>query len=226
MKPSSRSNEPGFRSADSKRLGDEQPREKLIADKRAGLTPTDLVEQRLQVMLRCPAGVPRLCPPRGDGRTNRTIEYTPARRTEEGTSRREANLDRDGTRLYAVSIEHSLAAEILTGLRPVPCCFWQTDHRGLLLIHSYTRKPARGASASNQGGGRNALVGVVELVDCIISDRAGFDADEIEYHWVLVNPRVFTPPLPYAGRTGLFLVSEGVVEAALRQVRTSKQPRG
>jgi hypothetical protein len=214
---------------DSKRVGNEQPEERLIVDRRAGLTPVDIVEQRLRSLLRCStqmAGGPQFCLPRGNQRSKRTIDYPLAGGTAEGTSRTDANRDREKAGLYAISIEQTLATEILTGLQPALCCFWRTDHRGLLLIHSCTRKPAKGASLSSQGAGRNALVGVVELADCITSHDAGFDPDETGFSWVLVNPRLFTRPLPYPGRTGLFLVSQGVVAAALKQVRMPKQPRG
>jgi hypothetical protein len=127
--------------------------------------------------------------------------------------------------MYAISIEHSHADEILTRSRPWPCRFWQTDHRGLLLIHARTRKSAKGVSASDRGPACNALVGVVELVDCIPSAPLGDDPDEVEYHWLLANPRTFVQPLPYAGRLGLFLVSEQVVADALRQVGTSRRQR-
>ena len=63
----------------------------------------------------------------------------------------------------------------------------------------------------------NALVGVVELVDCIESGHPGADPDEVEYLWVLAKPRVFVRPLPYIGRSGLFLVSHEVVAAALAE---------
>jgi len=84
--------------------------------------------------------------------------------------------------MYAVSIEPSQAAEILTGSRPSPCRFWQTDHRGLLLIHARKRRPSGGTSRSPQGTACNALVGVVELVDCVPAAHAGDDPDEVEYH--------------------------------------------
>ena len=102
MKPSSRSNEPAFRITDAKWVGDEQPQERLIADRRAGLTPADMVEQRLQALLHCSAlmaGTSRLCLPRADGRMNRTIEYAPIEEPEEGISPREANSDREATSL-------------------------------------------------------------------------------------------------------------------------------
>jgi hypothetical protein len=127
--------------------------------------------------------------------------------------------------MYAISLEPSQAEEIFTKSRPSPCRLWQTDHRGLLLIHTRKRKTTKGASASARGSPCNAIVGVVELVDCITSRQRGSDPDEVEYHWVLANPRVFVRPLPYSGRLGLFLVSQGVVTAVLKQVRTSRPPK-
>ncbi len=128
--------------------------------------------------------------------------------------------------MYAISIEQSQAAEILARLRPWPCRFWQTDHRGLLLIHARTRKLTKGVSMSDQDSGGNALVGVVELIDCITSAHSDDDPDEVEYHWLLANPRTFVQPLPYAGRLGLFLVSEKVVAAALQQMGASRRQQG
>jgi hypothetical protein len=224
LKPSRRIDEPPFRTTSPKPVAAEPPEEMLIADKRAGLTPADLVEQRFRALLRDSSpkvGMPQFCLPRADGRTKRTIEYASLGGPKEGASRREANLDRGESTMYAISIGQSHAAEILARLRPWPCRFWQTFHRGLLLIHARTRKPAKGVSASDQDSGCNALVGVVELVDCISSAHSGDDPDEVEYHWLLANPRTFVQPLPYAGRLGLFLVSKKVVAAALRQVGTS-----
>ena len=128
--------------------------------------------------------------------------------------------------MYAISLEQSHATEILARLSPCPFHFWRTDHRGLLLIHARTPKLAQGVSASPQGPRANALVGVVDLMDCINSTRPGDDPDEVEYHWLLANPRTFAKPLPYAGRLGLFLVSERVVDAALRQVGLSRRSQG
>jgi dihydroorotase-like cyclic amidohydrolase len=124
--------------------------------------------------------------------------------------------------MYAISLEQSHATEILARLGTRPFRFWQTDHRGLLLIHARTPKRGKRDSVSSQGSRANALVGVVDLMDCIItSPRPGHNPDEVEYHWLLADPRTFAQPLPYAGRLGLFLVSERVVAAALRQVGIS-----
>jgi hypothetical protein len=127
--------------------------------------------------------------------------------------------------MYAISVEQGLATEILTKLRPWPVHFWQTDHRGLLLIHARTQKSGKGFAASEHNSPPNALVGMVELVDCITAARPGADPDEIEYHWLLANPCTFVRPLPYPGRLGLFLVSEMVVASVLRQAATFRQPQ-
>jgi hypothetical protein len=71
----------------------------------------------------------------------------------------------------------------------------------------------------------NALVGVVELVDCIASEHRGADPDEVEYHWVLANPGVFAHPLPFIGRLGLFLVGDEVVAAALEETEAPAPPK-
>ena len=230
MKLSRQIDEPPFRKTGSKPVAEGQPEERLIADKRAGLTPADIVEQRFRVLLHgssLTVGMPRLCLPRADRRVRRTIEYASCGELEEGASRRRAILDQGEESMYAISIEQSQAVEILARVRPWPCRFWQTDHRGPLLIHARTRRPPKGISASDHGSVGNALVGVVELVDCIItSPHLSDDPDEVEYHWVLANPHTFEQPLPYAGRLGLFLVSERVVAAALQQVGTARQPQG
>jgi hypothetical protein len=220
-----------LRTIASKSVNSDQQAEILIADKRAGLTPADMVEQRLQALLlrsSLSPGTPGLSIPRADGHTRTTIAYTSLGEAKESASRTEANLvGQGGSTMYAISLEQSHATEILARVGPCPFRFWQTDHRGLLLIHARIPKLAKGVSASSQGSRANALVGVVDLMDCIIaSTRSGDDPDDVEYHWLLANPRTFAQPLPYAGRLGIFLVSEKVVAAALRQVGILRWPQG
>ena len=121
--------------------------------------------------------------------------------------------------MYAISIEQPHAATILTGASPVHYRSWRTDHRGLLLIHARKPKTPRDLPASARSMACNALVGVVELVDCIESGHPGADPDEVEYLWVLAKPRVFVHPLRYIGRQGLFMVSDEVVAAALEEAQ-------
>jgi hypothetical protein len=98
--------------------------------------------------------------------------------------------------MYAISIEQSQAAEILSGSLPSLFRFWRTDHRGPLLIHARKATTAKGDFASAPNGERNAFVGVVELVDCITSWPPSADSDELEYHRVLANHRILVQPLP------------------------------
>lgn len=229
MTPFRRIDKPSPRTIAPKSGSVAEPAEMLIADKRVGLTPADMVEQRFQALLLSSSlgsGTPRLNLPRAGGRIRRTSAHASLGEEKESASRREANLDQGESSMYAISIEQSHATEILAKLRPWPCRFWQTDHRGLLLIHTHTKKPAKGCSAFRPGWGANALVGVVDLVDCISSARPGDDPDEVEYHWLLANPRTFAHPLPHAGRLGLFLVSEKIAAAALGQVGLSRRPQG
>lgn len=224
-----RMDKPPLRTISPKSVIATQPAEMLIADQRAGHTPAEMVEQRFQALLLGSSlnpGTSNLSIPRADGHTKRTIEYTSLREAKESASGSEANLGQGESAMYAISIEQSHAIEILGRLDPFPFRFWQTNHRGLLLIHARTPKRATRDSVSSQGSRANALVGVVDLMDCIItSTRPSEDPDEVEYHWLLANPRTFAQPLPYAGRLGLFLVSERVVAAALRQVGISDGSR-
>ncbi len=212
---------PPLRTIASKLLRVAQPAEILIADKRSGVTPAAMVEQRFQALLLGSSLIPGMhgvSISRADGHIRRTIAYASLGEPKESATLSVAILRQGESPMYAISLEHSHATEILARLSPCPFLFWRTDHRGLLLIHARTPKLAQEVSASSQGHRANALVGVVDLMDCITSTRPGNDPDEVEYHWLLANPRTFAQPLPYPGRLGLFLVSESVVAAALQQV--------
>jgi hypothetical protein len=96
--------------------------------------------------------------------------------------------------MYAISIKPSHAVTILMRTRPFHYRSQRTDHRGLLRIHAWKQKPPKGLSASPRGVAYNALLGVVELVDCITAEHPGADPDEVEYHWVLANSCLRPPP--------------------------------
>ena len=145
------------------------------------------------------------------------IESALAQKRDEVSARRVTYQARGESSMYAISIEQPHAAAILTGPPPFHYRSWRTDHRGMLLIHARKPKTPKDLPASARGMACNALVGVVELVDCIESGHPGADPDEVEYLWVLAKPRVFVRPLPYIGRQGLFMVSDEVVAAALEE---------
>jgi hypothetical protein len=117
--------------------------------------------------------------------------------------------------MFAVSVQHPQAAAILAALGPVTCRFWRTDYRGPLLIHAARRPAGRACLGWAEGLACNAILGVVELADCVRTDHPGGDPDEATYRWVLVAPRAFARPLPYHGRQGLFHVADAAVAGAL-----------
>jgi hypothetical protein len=117
--------------------------------------------------------------------------------------------------MFAVSVEQPQAAAILAALRPATYRFWQTDYRGPLLIHAARRKAGPASPEWVEGLAYNAILGVVELADCLRDDHPGADPDEASYHWVLTDPRAFASPLPYIGRQGLFQIADAAVAGAL-----------
>jgi hypothetical protein len=90
-----------------------------------------------------------------------------------------------------------------------------------LLIHA-AKAEGRGSAAA--GLVCNALIGVVDLVDCVRDDRRGDrQGDEADYRWVLANPRVFAVPVPHNGKVGMFEVSDAAVADALATAEPPKK---
>jgi hypothetical protein len=132
-----------------------------------------------------------------------------AKQQAEGTS---------GRGLPAVSIRQPQASALVDCPGPFEHPAWETEYRGQLLIHAAKRgagDPPVGRSDSPAYG---ALVGVVDLVDCIRTERDGGGPDEVGFVWVLTNARSFSVPVPYVGRLGLFDVPHAVVAGALERL--------
>jgi hypothetical protein len=125
--------------------------------------------------------------------------------------------------MNAISVRQPDAVAILTGREPVRHLAWQTSHRGPLLIHAAKQERGRGSAELAPGSVSNAVVGVVELADCVRDDLPGADPDEGRYYWVLINPRVFVSPLPAHGKVGLFQVSDEAVAAELARARAPRR---
>jgi hypothetical protein len=133
--------------------------------------------------------------------------------------------------MNAISVQQPAAAAILEGQEPVKYLAWQTYHRGPLLIHA--AKSVRGKKGADEPAPdsvSNAVIGVVDLVDCVQEERPGADPDEGAFYWVLINARVFGSPIPANGKVGLFQVSDKAVadELARAEVpgRRKKQGKG
>ena len=71
--------------------------------------------------------------------------------------------------MNAVSLEQLDAAALLAEDGPVEYPAWQTEHRGLLLIHAAKRK----AGKDSPGQVCNAVIGVVDLADCVRDEHPG-----------------------------------------------------
>ena len=118
--------------------------------------------------------------------------------------------------MRAVSIRQPGAAAVFARSGPfhLPC--WRTDYRGPLLIHAAPRGPGDAAAGPSGGPVYGALLGVVELADCVETAAAGGDPDEGGWAWVLCHARAFARPVPHPGRSiGLFEVADAVVADAL-----------
>jgi hypothetical protein len=120
--------------------------------------------------------------------------------------------------MNAISVPQAVAEEILAAKQPARYLAWRTDHRGPLLIHVAKMERGKG-TAESDGGLCNAVVGVVELIDCIPDNRPGADPDEMGYYWVLASPRVFVRPLRMGGKVGLFQVSDKAVAKELARAK-------
>jgi hypothetical protein len=125
--------------------------------------------------------------------------------------------------MNAISVRRPDIAAILAGQEPVKHLAWQTSHRGPLLIHAAKQERYKGADEPAPDSVSNAVVGVVELADCVRDDRPGADPDEGGYYWVLINPRVFVSPFPVHGKVGLFQVSDEAVAAELARAKAPRR---
>ncbi len=69
---------------------------------------------------------------------------------------------------------------------------------------------------------RSAIVGVVDLVDCIAADDYEGDSmwcGDDAYYWLLARPRIFEEPIPYKGSLSIWNVPDEVVAEALLKAR-------
>jgi hypothetical protein len=121
--------------------------------------------------------------------------------------------------MNAISIQQPTASAILSALGPVRHLAWQTTHRGPLLIHVSRNDRGKESEKAERGSVCNAVIGVVELADCVQENHPGAGPDEVAYYWVLTSPRVFVRPLKITGKVGLFQVSDSAVAAELARAR-------
>ena len=123
----------------------------------------------------------------------------------------------EGT-MKALSVQHPWASLIIQGLKDVENRSWPTKFRGRIYLHASLRYDWEGLgkiegilddeypeSIAYHNLLYGGLIGEVDLVDCV-RDSSSPWAEPGMWHWVLANPVVFSTPIPYKGRLGLFEV--------------------
>lgn len=131
--------------------------------------------------------------------------------------------------MYALSIHQPWAWAILHAGKTIENRSWRTKYRGPLIVHasqsrtSHQRQdPQRWrrvygvALPAWESLTRGAIVGVVDLVDCVpFTSALGVWADPGAWCWVLENPRPLAHPLPYRGAQMLFPIPDELILPAL-----------
>jgi hypothetical protein len=131
----------------------------------------------------------------------------------------------NGRGIPAVSIRQPQAAALMVQPGPYRRPGWRTDYRGPLLIHAARRMAGDPPADRSDGAAYGALLGIVELVDCMAESGADGGADEAGFIWVLADPRPFASPVPFVGRMGLFDVAHAVVADALASMPSKPRSR-
>jgi hypothetical protein len=131
--------------------------------------------------------------------------------------------------MKALSIHQPWAWAILHAGKTVENRGWPTRYRGPLLIHASKTRSSYDREALVDWAKvygvalprweelvAGALVGVVELVDCVPASRVDPSPwVEGPICWVLANPRPFAATLTYRGAQGLFEVSDEMIPARI-----------
>ncbi len=128
----------------------------------------------------------------------------------------------NGRGMPAVSIRQPQASALVACAGSFEHPAWETEYRGPLLIHAAKRGAGDPPADKSGSPAYGALVGVVDLEDCIRTERDGGGPDEVGYMWVLAHARPFSVPVPYVGRLGLFDVPHAVVAEALARLQRAE----
>ncbi|MGP8162769.1 MAG: ASCH domain-containing protein [Acidimicrobiales bacterium] len=129
--------------------------------------------------------------------------------------------------LKALTIRQPWASLIMAGIKDVENRTWRTNYRGRLVIHAGARddrqavlrhahlldghqiiregdcEPSKAYRAPLPYLPRGALLGTVELIDCVRDSESEW-AIEGQWHWQLADPQPFETAIPAKGRLGLW----------------------
>jgi hypothetical protein len=111
-------------------------------------------------------------------------------------------------KLKAITVHQPWAGAIVRGEKRVENRTWPIQFRGRLLIH---------AGASGEGEPKRAILGSVQVVDCVRLDPKSSEWADYEpwilpnhWHWLLADAKQFQQPVKCSGRQGLWSPSEDI----------------
>src|SRR5258708_38973879 len=111
--------------------------------------------------------------------------------------------------MQALTVRQPFADDIINGRKPIEYRRWPTDYRGLLLIHAARTLDCRATRGTKYR--TQAIVGMVELVDCI-KDTLNPNS----YLWILSNPFPFQHPIHCRGNIMLWTPPEPILKRIQR----------
>jgi hypothetical protein len=129
--------------------------------------------------------------------------------------------------MKAISMTQPWAQAMFLDLKHYETRSWQTNYRGILLIHAakgfpqYAKEFARTERALGRGNVRlafGAIIGKVELVNIYRTEvvapkltgieRLYGDYSDGRFAWEVIKPQLFAEPIPYRGQLSIFEVEE------------------
>lgn len=127
--------------------------------------------------------------------------------------------------MKALSIRQPWAELVLRGLKDVENRSWRTHHRGPLLIHASqgADEPWYGDFGIPEDAPRGALVGVVDVIDCMRQRTSPWHSRG-SWGFYLAKPRRLPRPVPWKASLGLFDVPDRRVRRALVAARADRRP--
>lgn len=129
-------------------------------------------------------------------------------------------LDRTGdTKMKALSVRQPFANKIIFHGKDIENRTRRTNFRGLAAIHA-SKKIAPYADLSDREKQKltlGAIIGVVEVVDCVEKHKSKWFNGPIGY--VLKNPRPLKKPIPCKGMLGFWKVPPKIEKEIKRQLK-------
>ena len=127
--------------------------------------------------------------------------------------------------MKALSIRQPWAYLIVNGFKDIENRDWHTGYRGSVIVHASKYSDDNSIWGAKDLMDRlgipwpkretmalGAIVGIVDIVDCVESSDSPWFAGR--YGFVLANPRIVTPAIPYRGRLGLYEIPDSILSSS------------